>query len=187
MEALVTLSWRSWIQLAFIAPVLMLSVFIEAFIHSLIAYLVFNRGIDLIKKGRAVLKRALKMWIWTMLLRLNFSKGIVSFFLYQNWLDPSKEIKKQIRGKCSRHSPTHTNTHTHSPANPHTDSILMNSQSFTKQPCWCFVYSWFLDLWIFCQVLPTRPVCAHWRHHQVGLNATTQSFKTQLGLTEANM
>lgn len=32
------------------------------------------------------------------------------FFLYQNWLDPSKEIKKQIRGKCSRQA--HTRTHT---------------------------------------------------------------------------
>lgn len=27
------------------------------------------------------------------------SKVIVFVFIYQNWLDPSKEIKKQIRGK----------------------------------------------------------------------------------------
>lgn len=31
------------------------------------------------------------------------------FFFYQNWLDPSKEIKKQIRGKNK--SKAHTHTH----------------------------------------------------------------------------
>ncbi len=93
------------------------------------------------KKGRTAselkyLKGLLKMWIWMILLRLNISKGIVTFFLYQNWLDPSKEIEKQIRGKCSRHTPahahTHTLTHTHCPTNPHTCSILLNRHSFAK-------------------------------------------------------
>lgn len=32
----------------------------------------------------------------------------VSFFVHQNWLDPSKEIKKQIRGKRDARTHTHT-------------------------------------------------------------------------------
>lgn len=157
----------------------MLSVFIEAFIHFLVVwiYLAFNKGIDL-KRGEkdTVLKMPQKCENGWLCRGQNFSKGIVSFFLYQNWLDPSKEIKKQIRGKCNRHILTlavqwiHAHTRTH--------SILMSRQFFTEQSYWWFVHSWLLEFRIFCQVLPPGPLCAHWRHHQVGLNTTYNTTKT---------
>ena len=65
------------------------------------------------------------MWGWRILQRLNFSKAIVSFSPYQNWLDPSKEIKKQIRGECSR--PTQTRTHTHARTHAHTHAHTQSS------------------------------------------------------------
>ena len=48
MKALVTLSGRSWTQLAFIVLILMPSVFTEAFTHFLVAriYLALYLGID---------------------------------------------------------------------------------------------------------------------------------------------
>lgn len=98
------------------------------------------------------------------LLRLNFSKEIVCFFLYQNWLDPSKEIKKQIRGKCTRH----TYSHTHSNKSRH--AVFKGTDNFYETTFLLFFHSWRLEFQVFCQVLPPRPLCAYRRHHQVHVN-----------------
>ena len=116
-------------------------------------------------KGRAASEvETLKTWIWMI---FPFpQKGLsLSFFIRIGWIPP-----RRLRSKFGVSA---ADTHSQSPTNQ-----LADTQFFTKQHCWWFVHSGFMDFGIFCQVLPSRPICAHWRHHQVGLNTpnTTETF-----------
>lgn len=89
-------------------------------------------------------------------LSLSLSLTLCSF---QNWLDPSKELKKQIRSK--HHNNNKLKGH-------RTWHILIFFSCL----------SWSLELCLQCQVLPSRSCPAGWGHHKVrGFLDFKSSFK----------
>lgn len=77
----------------------------------------------------------------------------------QNWLDPSKELKKQIRSK-------------------HHNSNKLKGHRKWHILIFFSCHSWSLELCLQCQVLPSRSCPAGWGHHKVrGFLDFNSSFK----------
>lgn len=89
-------------------------------------------------------------------------KGLsLSFFIRIGWIPPKRLRSKFGVSAADTHIYTVSHTQFNESTHTHKRSILMIRHSFTKQPCWWFVHSWFLEFGIFCQVLPPGSICAH--------------------------
>lgn len=118
-------------------------------------------------KGHTVFKRTVKVWTCWYDCFIIGDSFCLYLFTRIGWIPPKRLKSKSVVSVEDRHCP-----HLPTPPLRYTLTIVGIFSWTSRFSSYILVsHSWLLDLWFFCQVLPSWPICSHRRHHQVSLIA----------------